>query len=180
MAKNKQVASKIKPQPTAGNYWTAIGLTLPLSETTFRPMGGSTQDIRDYAAGAVVRRSATNVFSRANRSFKALLIAFLVFAGTPVAASHAQSHVTAGGQQQIALIDLNDTQDDSDTGSVPSSGLEHHACSCPCLEPLPTRSHYISAFLDGSRIRYSAYLDTLGSSAEPDPIRKPPRLGVSA
>lgn len=143
-------------------------------------MSGSAQNIRDYSAGVMARRSATKVLSRANRLLKALLIAFLVFAGAPVAASHAQSHFATGGQPQITLISLSDAQDDSDTGATLFGGLEHHACGCPCLEPLPTRSHYVSAFLEGSRIRYSAYLDTLGNSTEPDPIRKPPRLGASA
>ena len=143
-------------------------------------MSGSAHNNRDYSAGAVGCRLATKVLFRANRLLKALLIAFLVFAGAPVAASHAQSHFATGGQAQIALISHSDAQDDSDTGATLFGDLEHHACSCPCLEPLPTRSHYISAFLEGSRVRYSAYLDTLGNSTEPDPIRKPPRLGTSA
>lgn len=138
-------------------------------------MIGSAKNNRGDAADAIASWLMPSLVSRTNRFLKALLVAFLVFSGMPVATSHAQSHFSTGGQAHIALVSQSDAQDDSDAGGTLFNGLEHHVCSCPCVQPVPTRSHYISAFLEGSRVNYPAYLDTLGDSLEPDPIHEPPR-----
>lgn len=114
-----------------------------------------------------------HVVRRANRILKALMIAVLCLIGAPVSASHAQAHFATTGQSQIAVSAQ--TQDDSDQGSPRTGGLEHHVCSCPCLEIPPTRSCTIVAFPDGSYVKYAHHRDTIASAFEPAPIRKPPR-----
>lgn len=138
------------------------------------------QNICDLSPGAIARGWPTKLWSQPNNWVKALLIAFLIFSTAPIAASHAQSHFNTGSQAQVAVSTHSDAQDGSDAGSTLFGALEHHACSCPCLEQLPTRSHCIDVVFERSRIDYPAYLDSLGNSFEPDPIRKPPRLAVSA
>ncbi|HVU22147.1 MAG TPA: hypothetical protein VHE09_15560 [Rhizomicrobium sp.] len=137
------------------------------------------QNIRDLSPGAIARGWPTKLIQPHNW-VKALLIAFLIFSTAPIAASHAQSHFNTGSQAQVAVSNHSDAQDGSGAGSALFGALEHHACSCPCLEQLPTRSHCIAVIFERSHVDYPAYLDSLGNSFEPDPIRKPPRLAVSA
>ncbi|MFA5958768.1 hypothetical protein [Hyphomicrobium sp.] len=137
------------------------------------------QIIREHEGGGRSRRA--NVLARANRFARALLVVFLVFAGSPVAASHVKAHYASDNQTQLSLAMIADAvESDADTNAPPLGGGEQHACSCPCLDPFPTRSHYVSAFLEGTRVRYPSYLDALKLSYHPDPVRKPPRLGARA
>lgn len=142
-------------------------------------MNGAVQIIREHEGGAGSRRA--KVLTHANRFARALLVAFLVFAGTPIAASHAKAHYASDSQTQLSLTMVVDAvESDPGTNAPPLGGSEQHACSCPCLDPFPTRSHYVSAFLEGTRVRYPSYLDALKLSYHPDPVRKPPRLSARA
>lgn len=124
-------------------------------------MSRSAQNIGDLSPGAIVRGWPTKFWSQPNNWVKAFLIAFLIFSTAPIAASHAQSHFNTGSQAQVAVSNQSDAQDGSDAGSA----LEHHACGCPCLEQIPTRSHCSDVVFERSHIDYPAYLDSLARAA---------------
>ncbi|HML29584.1 MAG TPA: hypothetical protein PKE16_12245 [Hyphomicrobium sp.] len=112
---------------------------------------------------------------------KVLLVAVILFAGGPVLASHTNAHFDHSKSQiAISVTSAADASNhDGNADSDPFGGMEHHFCSNPCLEAFPNRS-YVSAYLEGTRVRYSAYLAVLGATSDPDPLRKPPRLSVGA
>ncbi len=142
-------------------------------------MNGAGQTTLELEGGARWRRA--NMLTHVNRFARAVLVAFLLFAGAPVAASDAKAHYASGNQSQLSMAMIADgVESDADSDAPPLGGLEQHACSCPCLDPLPTRSCYISGFLDATRVRYFACLDALKLSYDPDPIRKPPRMNARA
>lgn len=123
-----------------------------------------------------------NVMSRASRYLKALLVAMILFAGAPVSASHANAHF-GDAKSQIAISSVNSvdtSEQDSDSDGAPLGGIEHHSCYSPCLDAFPHRSSYVTAYLEGTGIRYPLYLDALGPARDPDPLHKPPRFSVSA
>ena len=122
-----------------------------------------------------------DVSSRASRFVKALLVAVVLFAGAPISASHANAH--CGPKSQIAINAINAIDvsiQGGDTDSTPFGGIEHHFCYSPCLEAFPSRASYVTAYLEGTRVRYPAYFDVLGATRDPDPLRKPPRFSASA
>lgn len=161
----------------------AFDLTSPPSETSFRPMNGSTQDIHRLSRGVRHARRRVGMRSRAGQFVKALLAALILFAGVPISASHATAHLD-GQKSHIAKCAFNtvdaEAQSSSDADTSPIGGIEDHFCSCPCLHALPARSGYKSAYFAGTRVSYAAYFDTLVASCEPDPLHKPPRFGISA
>lgn len=146
-------------------------------------MNGSAQDIDRLSSGVRHVRVRAGMRSRVSQFVKALLAALILFAGVPMSISHAKPHLD-GQKSQIALTAVNSvdagTQNSSDGDTSPIGGMEHHFCSCPCLQALPTRSCYKSASFAGTRVHYAAYFDTIGASCEPDPLRKPPRFCISA
>lgn len=127
-------------------------------------------------------RAGVDVLARSSKALKILLAVLMLFAGAPVSALHAESHFSIDGfQSQSAVAPVASTdQANSDGLSIPMDGLEHHFCGCPCLEAFPTRSCYEAAYLEGARVRYPSYLDAFAPEFEPAPLRKPPRLNVSA
>lgn len=123
--------------------------------------------------------------SRTNKFLKAVIAALILFGAAPMSASHVQSHFTASvSQSQLVVVAvgpvITSDQNHSATRSRLFGGLEHHLCSSPCLEPFLTSSYYETAYLEGTRVRYPAYLDALRAKFEPDPLQKPPRLNISA
>lgn len=163
-----------------------MSLTLPLSENTFRSMIGSTPTLTRFGNGAWAPCgricAGIDVLAKSSKTLKVLLVTLMLFAGISVSALHAQSHFSADSsksQSAVATVAVAD-QTSSDDHSVPMSGLEHHFCGCPCLEAFPTRASYETAYYEGARVRYPAYLDALFPEFEPAPLRKPPRLNVSA
>lgn len=120
--------------------------------------------------------------SRGNLYLKALLVAVILFASAPVSASHANVHF-GDPKSQIAINAVNAVDagtEDSDSEGTPLGGIEHHSCYSPCLEPFPDRSSYVTAYLEGTGVRYPFYLDALGATRAPDPLHKPPRFSASA
>lgn len=142
-------------------------------------MNGSGQIIDRLATRT--RDARLSVLSCANRFVKVFLVAVILFTGGPVCASHANAHLDHSKSQIAATaVSVADTSTHKgDAGSDPFSGMEHHFCYSPCLEACPNRS-YVTAYLEGTRVRYSAYLAVLGATRDPAPLRKPPRLGASA
>lgn len=128
------------------------------------------------------RRAHIGILARSSTVMKILLAVLMLFAGAPISALHAESHFSVDGvqsQSAVAAVASAD-QSSSDNNSIPTGGHEHHFCSCPCLDAFPTRSSYEAAYLEGARVRYPTYLDALAHEFEPAPLRKPPRLNVSA
>jgi hypothetical protein len=127
-------------------------------------------------------RTGVDVLAKSSKALRILLAVLTLFAGAPVSALHAESHFSIDGfQSQSAVATVASTDQTSSDGlSIPLDGLEHHFCGCPCLEAFPTRSCYEAAYLEGARVRYPSYLDALAPEFEPAPLRKPPRLNVSA
>lgn len=127
-------------------------------------------------------RAYIGILARSSKVMTILLAVLMLFAGAPVSALHAESHFSVDGfQSQFAMVGVASAdQTSSDNNFIPMGGLDHHFCSCPCLEAFPTRSCYEAAYLEGARVRYPTYLDALAHEFEPAPLRKPPRLNVSA
>lgn len=168
------------------NRGDGLGLTLPSSENTFGLMVASMPTLIRFADGALAPggriRLAIDVLTRSCKSLKILLAVLMLFAGAPGSALHAESHFSVDGfQSQSAVATIaSANQTGSDDLSIPMDGLEHHFCGCPCIEAFPTRSCYETAYLEGAGVRYPAYLDALAHEFEPPPLRKPPRVNVSA
>jgi hypothetical protein len=137
-------------------------------------MNGAASNNRGFSTGAKAHRSA--FFLLQSKLLRALFASLLVVCGVLATASHAKFLP----QTQIASVGIENSQADSNSETKIFGGIEHHACGCPCLEPIPMRAHYITAFLEGSRVNYPAYLDSFGDSIEPAPIRKPPRRTARA
>jgi len=127
-------------------------------------------------------RTGVDVLARSSRALKILLAVLMLFAGAPVSALDAESHFSVDGlqSQSAGAAVASADQTSSDDLSIPMDGLEHHFCGCPCLEAFPTRSCYEAAYLEGACVRYPAHLDALAHEFEPPPLRKPPRVNVSA
>jgi hypothetical protein len=146
-------------------------------------MNSSTQDIHRLSHGVRHDRARVDFLSRADRFLKMFLAALLLFAAVPISTLHAKPHFD-GQKSHVAMSAVDSTgveaQNSSDADTAPIGGLEEHFCSCPCVQALPARSCYTSAYFAGTRVRYAAYFDTLGTSCEPDPLHKPPRFGISA
>ena len=163
-----------------------LGLTSPRSVNTFLLMIGSMPSLTGVQNDAWDARGPSRVrigiFARSSKVMKILLAALMLFAGAPIWALHAQSHFSVDGFQSQSAVAAAASADQtsSDNTSFPMGGLEHHFCGCPCLEAFPTRSCYEAAYLEGAGVRYPAYLDALAPKFEPAPLRKPPRLNVSA
>lgn len=128
------------------------------------------------------RRAYIGVLASSSKVMKILLAVLMLFAGAPVSALDAESHFSVDGfQSQSAVVAVASAdQTNPDHNSIPMDGLEHHFCGCPCLEAFPTRSCYEAAYLEGAGVRYPAYLDALVPEFQPTPLRKPPRVNVSA
>ncbi len=112
-----------------------------------------------------------------------ILVALIFVSGAPITASHAKAHFSGDGvtsQSEVTNLYFAADQGQSHSKPTPANGIEHHFCSCPCLQSSPSRSNYEDAFLGVTRIRYPSYLDAIGASREPDPLRKPPRLSIGA
>lgn len=149
-------------------------------------MIGSMPTLTGFRNGAWAARGPSRanigILARSSTVMKILLAVLMLFAGAPVSVLHAESHFSVDGfQSQSAMVAVASAdQTSSDNNSIPTGGLEHHFCSCPCLEAFPTRSCYEAAYLEGARVRYPTYFDALAHEFEPAPLRKPPRLNVSA
>lgn len=143
-------------------------------------MKGSGQIIKRFSCGRI--EPHWNVMSRASQYLKALLVAVILFAGAPVSASHANAHF-GDPKSHIAINAVNSVDastDDSDADRSPLGGIEHHSCYSPCIEAFPHRSSYVTAYLEGTGVRYPPYLDALRAARDPDPLHKPPRFSASA
>lgn len=161
-------------------------MTLPSSEITFGAMNGSTHaSLRLPSAARDLReptRARANVSSWASRSLKVFLVALVFFASAPICISHAKSHFARNcSESQLTAVATDvaalSEQDDGSADTILFGGLEHHNwCGCPYIDASPSRSCYKSAYLDGQRVRYPAYLDALAAKFEPAPLQKPPRL----
>lgn len=127
-------------------------------------------------------RTGIDVSARSSRALKILLAALMLFAGAPVSALDAETHFSVDGFQSQSAAATVASADQTSSGdlSIPMDGLEHHFCGCPCLEAFPTRSCYEAAYLEGAGVRYPAYLDALAPEFQPTPLRKPPRVNVTA
>jgi hypothetical protein len=118
--------------------------------------------------------------SRARNFFKALLVCVLALAPLSAASAHT-SHFSLDRHSNIETsANLSGDKTNSDTGPGLLGGLEHHACSSPCLSIPHLRSYYVVASFEGARIRYPVFTDADRTSFKPDPLQKPPRLTYSA
>lgn len=118
--------------------------------------------------------------SRARNFFKALLVCILALVPLPAASAHT-SHFSVDRHSSVGTsASLSGDKTNSDAGAGLLGGLEHHACSSPCLSTPHLRSYYVVASFEGARIRYPIYADADRASFKPDPLRKPPRSTYSA
>ncbi|WP_290995452.1 hypothetical protein [Hyphomicrobium sp.] len=157
---------------------------MPSSENTFRPM-----ELYASESGPIVSRAQTARTPHGTPlfwmgKFLRILLATMIFvAGAHITASHTKAHFSgdrSAAQTEVSNLYIAGDQGQSDSKSTTPNGMEHHFCSCPCLQSSPSRSNYEDAFLGVTRIRYPSYLDAIGASREPDPLRKPPRLSIGA
>lgn len=140
---------------------------------------------REYSGSGHALSRMRSHSSRSIKFLNALIAALIVFGAAPTSATHVQSHFTSSASQsQLVAVavdsTINSDQGYSPTGSRSFGGLEHHLCSSPYLEPFLTRSFYETAYFEGTRVLYPAYLDALRAKFEPDPLQKPPQLIISA
>lgn len=141
-------------------------------------MATVTQNNRDSRGGTSALRLRV---SRARNFFKALLVCVLTLAPLPAASMHATSHFALDRHSNIGTsANLSGDETNSDAGAGLLGGLEHHACSSPCLSTPHSRSYYVVSSFEGARIRYPVYADADRASFKPDPLQKPPRLTHSA
>jgi hypothetical protein len=157
-------------------------LTLPRSENTFIAMIALHPKLPGFVHAAPAACALRRVHIGSSNFLKVLLAVLMLFASAPVSTLHTKSHFSVDGfqSQSAAAAVASADHTSSDDLSIPMDGLEHHFCGCPGLEAFPTRSCYETAYLEGAGVRYPAYLDALAPEFEPAPLRKPPRVNVSA
>lgn len=165
-------------------------LTLTPSENTLEPMIGATGTMVKFVRGSRILGGSDNaradMLTSLGRFLRMFLAAIILFSCAPVSASHVKSHFASDSDQaQVTMAEVSfansSAQPSPDDGAMPMGGLGHHYfCGGPCLEAFPARSSYESAYSDGMRVRYPAYLDALAPMFEPTPLREPPRAAVSA
>lgn len=144
-------------------------------------MNGSGQII-DCVSVNAQRSARRDVWSRAGQFLKALLVAVILFAGAPISAFDANAHfVDSKSQAAVTSISVGGIgAQGGESGSSPFSAIEHHFCCSSSVEAFSNRASYVIAYLAETRVRYPAYLEALGVTSDPDPLRKPPRFSFGA
>lgn len=144
-------------------------------------MNGSGQIIDRVSVGA--QRSARwDVLSCAGPFLKALVVVVILFAGAPISAFDTNAHFV-DSKSQVAVSSINSgsiSAQGGETDSSPFGAIEQHFCCSSSVEVFSNRASYVIAYIEETRVRYPAYLEALGATSDPDPLRKPPRFSFGA